>query len=107
MENPKRLIAIEKKINEINEKDRKVRILGTIISSNPDFAVIDDGTGTMTVRTENPLEERKRYRIIGQIYKKADNKLVMNAEIIQDMEKLNIDLYKKVEKIKLKLKSSN
>lgn len=107
MEKPKRLISIERKISEIDVNDKKIRILGVVISSKPEIAIIDDGTGTINVRTENPLEERKRYRIIGQVFQKGDNKFEMIAEIIQDMENLNMDLYQKVEQVKRKLKSTN
>ncbi len=102
MQSPRRQVAIEKKINEINENDKKVRILGVNISSTPEFAKIDDGTGVITVKIEYPLEERKRYRIIGQVSKQADNKFLIDAEIVQPMDKLNIDLYQKVLEIKRK-----
>ena len=107
MDRPKRLIAFDKKVEELSEMDKKVRILGIVISSTPDLAIVDDGTGTIAVRTADPLEEGSRYRIIGQIFRIAENKYELNAEIVQDMGKLNIDLYQKVEGIKRKLEPTN
>ncbi|MHA1300383.1 MAG: hypothetical protein ACTSO9_13270 [Candidatus Helarchaeota archaeon] len=107
MERSKRLVAYERKINEINENDKKIRILGIVVSSTPEIATIDDGTGVISVRTEKQLTEHGRYRIIGQVFKKGDNKFEMHAEIIQDMKKLNMDLYQKIDEIKRKLKSTN
>ncbi|NVM01613.1 MAG: hypothetical protein HWN67_04725 [Candidatus Helarchaeota archaeon] len=107
MRSPRRHVAIEIKINEINENDKRVRILGVNISSTQDFAKIDDGTGVINVKIEFPLEERKRYRIIGQVSKQSDKKFVIIAEIVQLMDKLDMDLYQKVFEIKRKSKSTN
>ncbi|MFX1451045.1 MAG: hypothetical protein ACFFCM_09395 [Promethearchaeota archaeon] len=107
MQSPRRQVAVERKINEIDVNDKRVRILGVTISSTSEFVKIDDGTGVINVKVESPLEERKRYRIIGQVYKQPDNKLIINAEIVQDMDKLDMDLYQKVLNIKKKSGSTN
>jgi hypothetical protein len=103
----KRRPAIERKINEISENDRRVRILGIVVSTAENLVVMDDGTGLIPVRVEETLREKGKYRIIGQVNKVAENKLEIVAEIVQDMRNLDMELYQKVIKIKRKFKSSN
>lgn len=107
MQYPKRLVAKERKIKELTENDQKVRILGIVVNSTPNSAILDDGTGVIQIRVEQPLKEKGRYRIIGQVYKKEQNKFEIVAEIIQNMDKLDIQLYQKVNEIKKEFDSTN
>ena len=107
MDKPKRLVAYNKKVQELTENDKKVRIIGIVVSSTPDLAILDDGSGTIAVRTSDPLKEGSKYRIIGQVFRISENKFELNAEIIQDMEKLDMNLLQKVEEIRKKYKPTN
>ena len=84
--------AIEKDIKNIDNNDNKVRILGTVISRKDNALVIDDGTGTIDVRADktDDISEGQKVRVFGRIANKT-----LFAEIIQDMTRLNIDLYNK------------
>ncbi|MBW6451536.1 MAG: hypothetical protein K0B02_02285 [DPANN group archaeon] len=89
----KESLAIEKDIKNINNKDNKVKILGTVISKINKNLIIDDKTGTINVTSTddiNNIFEGQIVRIFGRV---ANDTLF--AEIIQDMTKLDIELYKK------------
>lgn len=97
-----KVIAVEKNIKEINpEKDGRVRILGTIVSKEQNSLIIDDGTGTVRAFTQtdtNQFKDKQLVRITGRIMQNADN-FDIQAEIIQNMENLDVDLYNKTEKL--------
>lgn len=95
--------------------NKKVRILGSLISFKSPNGLIDDGTGLLTFmlndksdnfeRDKDLLEEImksevKTIRIVGFIY--VDKKPILKVNYIQDQRDRNLDLHEKVLKIKEK-----
>ncbi|MAG50343.1 hypothetical protein CL621_01720 [archaeon] len=89
----------EKQINDINETDTNLAISGMIISKTDSSFVMDDGTGQLIV-LNNDLEiiENKYIRVFGRLIPNEDN-FNLQADIIQDLSKIDTFLYNKVKKI--------
>jgi len=91
-----------RRINELNDTDYRVRVIGTVVSVSSDEQILDDGTGTINVRTDQKLEMGTLIRAIGRIFRKDDSTFELNAEIIQDMKGLDIELFNKVRELQKK-----
>lgn len=88
--------AVMRKISEINpEKDIRVRILGKVIDKNDNFIIIDDGSSKAEIITDINAEMNDFVRVFARVLPLEDG-YELRAEIIQDINSLNIDLYKKV-----------
>ena len=98
----RRLPALPKKITEINpEKDIRIRILGKVIDKSDEVLVVDDGSGKADIITtdlEVTVNIGDTVRVFTRVLPLEDG-YELRAEIIQDMTKLDLDLYKKVEGI--------
>jgi len=104
--------AIKKDVNEITENDKRIQILGTVVeyiagtvgdSSSLSEVILSDGTGNIRVFIDEDIDREYKpkeiIRVFGRVGK-DERGLYLNAEIIQDMNKLNIDLYKKIRKLR-------
>ena len=96
----KRLPAIEKRISEISDKDIRVSIRGVVIDSEERTVVVDDGSGKVKatfdeVQTDYP----KIVRVIGRVIP-FENGIEIQGEILQNMEKLDLDVFKKLTSIR-------
>ncbi|HPR42426.1 MAG TPA: hypothetical protein PK718_07800 [Candidatus Methanofastidiosa archaeon] len=78
-------------IKDISSSAR-ASVVGAIIRKDDMEMVIDDGTGQVTVllSEETPLKVTDKVRVIGRVYGNT-----IEAEVIQDMNDLNTDLYRK------------
>ncbi|HLD57724.1 MAG TPA: replication protein RepA [archaeon] len=94
----RRLPAIERKISEIQQQDIRVRLLGTVIDKQENSFVLDDSTGQVKVSTQSTHEENKIIRVIGKVIA-LESGFEIQAEIIQDMGGLDLDLFKRVEAV--------
>lgn len=94
---PRRLPAHERKVSEIGKDDVRVRLLGTVIDSKDNIVVLDDGTGKVNVVFSEPVraEVNKRVRVFGRAMP-MENGFEIQGEVIQDMEKVDLELYQKV-----------
>ena len=108
--------ALKKDIKEITKDDIRVQILGTVIEYIPGTIndsgslsqmILSDGTGNLNVLIDENLDREfkigDKVRVFGSLIHDAESDTKLYAEIIQDMNKLNIELYKKVEELKKKL----
>ncbi len=107
MEQARRRPSTDKSINEICEKDFRVRILGNVIDRNEadSLCTIDDGTGRATVFFASHeqftlAETGKLFRITGKV--RENNEI--EVEIIQDMSLLDTGLVEQVEHVLEKLR---
>lgn len=98
-------VAKEKKIKDVNKKDARVKITGTVIgkNENANSIKIDDGTGKVTVllESEQRFEEigmEDFIRIIGSVLA-FDEGFEIKADVIQDFSEVDKELYKKVESV--------
>lgn len=110
MENAQRRPGVEKTISEINEKDYRVRIIGTVVDRDDanNLCVIDDGTGRATAFFEGQehfslIETGKPLRIIGKV-RRNENGIEIDAEIIQDMSMLDLELSEQTNQVLEKLR---
>jgi len=96
----RRAPAIQKNISDINEKDIRVRLLGRIIDKNDSLIVIDDGTGKADIVFDPELIDIKAgtgdiVRIFTRVLPLEEG-YELRAEIVQGMNGLDYELYKKV-----------
>lgn len=115
MERPRRRKpAQERWIRELSDQDlqKRVKVLGSIldIKSEPNqdqtYAILDDGTGRVEIVVNHPISFKtgNQIRILGILGKTDQDEYIIDAEIIQDMKNLDIDLYKRVKEVKRKFK---
>jgi len=73
-------------------KSARVSVVGTVIRKDDEEMTIDDGTGQVNVMLNDDVSFKIKdtIRVIGRVYGNT-----IEAEIIQDMNELNTDLYKK------------
>lgn len=122
----KRMPSVEKCVSEITDTDTRVRVTGAVIESTDISLILDDGTGTVRVVFAKPhqLGGEKLVRVIGRVMPTdsrtiregvvqsdegprtqeggvhADAGFEISGEIVQDMEKLDLDVFKKLQYIK-------
>ncbi len=81
------------KISQLKENDSRVALVGSVTSVKSDSFVLDDGEARVEILSEQPVE-RKLVRVFCNI---ADNKL--KADVIQNLEGLDVNLFKKIEEL--------
>jgi hypothetical protein len=107
------------KIEKIEDfMNKKVRILGSYIPSDSSVdgiieGIIDDGTSSIKfvingdtnkkLFTSLKKSKNKTIRIVGRVVMDKNQILSIKTDYVQDMRKLNKELYLKVEKLKIKM----
>jgi hypothetical protein len=101
MENQRRLPSVARKISDIKSEDRRVAVIGTVIGNEGNTIVLDDGTGKLNARFEEPvaMELNKPARVFGRVMP-TENGFDLQGEVAQDMSALDMELLKKVEELK-------
>lgn len=89
-------------IKDISPNDIRVRVVGRIVESRPGFVVLDDGSGSIVVKTDEWLEIGNIIRAIGNIHKKEDGSFEIGASIIQNMNDLDLSRYMEVYELRKK-----
>ena len=95
----RRFPAAVKRISDISDEPR-VSVVGTVVRCGQAEFILDDGTGQLTVITSEDVhvKERDIVRVIGKVYGKT-----MEAEIVQEMDDLNMQLYVKMYELRKKV----
>ena len=92
--------ALRRKINEISEKDIRARILGRIIDISDSTIIIDDGTGKADIIFDPDMlsVNVKTGDLVGVFARvlPLEEGFELRAEIIQNMNGLDYELYRKV-----------
>ena len=98
--NQRMLPSVDRKVSEIKEDDIRVRVLGTVVDKSESSVVVDDGTGKITANFDGPVkaELNQRVRIFGRVITTAEGR-ELQGEVLQDMSKLDMELYKKVNEL--------
>jgi len=109
--------ALKKDISDIIKDDVKVQILGTVVdyittddedTRSLNQLIISDGTDSIKVfldeNTDRNFKVKEKVRVFGTPIINDENKFDISAEIIQDMNSLNIDLYNQIRKLRAKNK---
>lgn len=93
----RRFPALFRKIDSINpEKDIRVRLLGTVIDNANGVVVIDDGSGRAEIVTEGTnLNTGDTVMVFCRVLP-LETGYELRMEIVQDMNGLDMDLYKKI-----------
>ncbi len=96
----RRIPCLERRISDIRPDDVRVRVLGTVIDMDRERVVIDDGTGRITAVFDKPpgAKPNQLVRIFGRIIP-VENGFELQADILQDMSRLDLELYKKVAEV--------
>lgn len=102
--------ALKKNIDDITDEDSRVQIIGTILeyvpgiigdSSSLSQLIITDGTGNIKVFVDEYIDRDFKTQDKIRVYAKVianDENFDLNAEVIQDMNELDINLYNRVRK---------
>lgn len=98
-----RVVASESTIKDLAGKENaRVKILGTVVNKATDGMILDDGTGSIRVWVPPTaeLKEKQLVLVIGWASRsKKDGELEIRADIVQDSSSLDLDAYRKVQKI--------
>ncbi|MFX1294688.1 MAG: hypothetical protein ACFFD2_07520 [Promethearchaeota archaeon] len=106
--------AQERWINELSDQDlqKRIRVLGSIVDiksiQDQVFAILDDGTKQIQINIKEtiPLKSGNHIRVFGILGKNEKDEYIIEAEIIQDMNSLDIEFYKRVQDVKRRFKNS-
>lgn len=92
----KRISAPRKKISEINpEKDVRVQILGRVVDISDGTLIVDDGSATAEIVTEQGANVNDIVRVFSRVLPLEEG-YELRAEIVQNMNALDMELYRKV-----------
>ncbi len=83
-----------RKISQITSSDSKVALVGTVSQVNENSFVVDDGTGKAEISSDIKVEENKIVRVFCMA---SGGKL--KADIVQNLENLDLNLFKTVEEL--------
>lgn len=92
--------AKPRRISEIKTADDQVQVVGLVVDKKESSLVLDDGSGKLNVLFEDPalvedIEVGSKIRVFGTPLNIADTH-ELHSEIIQKLDELDLDLYKKV-----------
>ena len=95
---PRKAPAVSRLLRDIGPEDLRIRVVGRIKSIKNNRAILEDGTDEMTLLFDNPtnLQPGKQVRVFGRPDKNA-----LVVELVQDMDKLDIDVYNKVKALEV------
>ncbi len=100
--------AKQRIIKDITNNDERIQVTAYIkrIIDNEQI-LLDDKTGEINVKITNidnfNSKENDLINVIGDLELKSNGEKMINADIIQDMNKLNFDYYQKIYQIKKEL----
>ncbi len=89
---------IPKKISQLTSKDSRISLVGNIIQSKENSFILDDGTAKAEISFEGELkgnEGELKSKLVRVFCSIADEKL--KADVVQPLEGLDLNLFKKVE----------
>jgi tRNA(Ile2) C34 agmatinyltransferase TiaS len=98
--------AIEKQIKDIASNEASfIKLLGVVLEKKHNVALIDDGTGKARIlalddELISKIKVGDKIRVFGSVLQGEGGEIQINANIIQNMNKLNIKLRSQVEKLK-------
>ena len=94
----KRQPAIEKQIKDLSKEDVDVAISGLVINKNENSFFLDDGTGQIPISFIDPIEAEGYVRVFGRVIS-SENGFEVQGEILQDLNKIDKVLYKKIKEL--------
>jgi hypothetical protein len=96
----KRMPSVDRTVSGIKHDDIRVAIVGTVIDSQENRVIIDDGTGKVTVSFEDPVkaENTKLVRVLGRVIP-MDNGVELQGDVLQPMDGMDMELKKRVDEL--------
>ena len=85
----------EQNIKDLNSNTLKIAITGLIVSKSENMITIDDRTGSLPVLIDTDLPVNTFVKVYG-ILIPSDQGFELQGNLIQDLSKINQELYKKV-----------
>jgi hypothetical protein len=94
----KRMPSVDRTVSAIRPDDVRVAVIGTVIDSQENRVIIDDGTGKLTVSFEAPVttENAKLVRVLGRVIP-MEGGVELQGDVIQPMDGIDMVLKKKVD----------
>ncbi len=89
---------IPRKIASIEENDEKISLLGKVEEVGEDFFILNDETGKIKISSNFKVEKDSLLKVF---CRKIEGELI--ADFIQNMEGLDLELWKKAESLYLRL----
>lgn len=83
-----------KHVSEVNLRDYRIALIGRVISVGKNSLILDDDSGKIEIFSDFDVQKNKLVRVFCSM---VDEKL--KADIIQDLEKLDLNLFKKVKEL--------
>jgi len=102
--------AKQRIIEDIKNTDERVQLTGYIKKIEENFITLDDKSGQIQVNISDvdfKFNINDLVNIIGNIELQSDGKYILQADIIQDMTKLNFKYYQKLYQLKKELEELN
>lgn len=98
----RRDVSTPVKIKDLEEREGRVSILGTVVSKNPELSsfILDDGEDqvlvlTRKVRDFEEIEEGRMVRVLGKIWGEGDE-VEIQADFIQNFSEIDKELYEEL-----------
>lgn len=101
--------AIQRIIEDIKNSDERIQVTGYIKNIEVDYFILDDKSDEIKVNIENfdfKSTEKDLINVIGDLTISVEGEKIINAEIIQDMNKLNFKYYQKLYQLKKELEET-
>ena len=99
--------AKQRIIKDVKNEDERIQITGYVKNLvENDHLILEDKTGVIKVSIKNidfNFKERNLVNIIGKLMIKTDGEKIIDADIVQDMNKLNFEYYCKLYDLKKEL----
>lgn len=89
---------VEKLISDLKKEDTNVAVSGIIISKEDNSLVIDDNTGQIVVNLNAPQDVQGYVRVLGRVLPYEEG-IQLQEYVIQDLNKIDKVLYKKVKEL--------
>ncbi len=90
---------VERFINDLKKEDTNVAISGMIVSKEDNSFIIDDNTGQILVTLSNSHDIKASYvRVLGRVLPYEEG-VQIQGFIVQDLDKIDKVLYKKVKEL--------
>lgn len=102
--------AKQRIVKDISNNDMRIQVTGYIKSLiDEDIIMLDDKSGEVRVNKANidnfKYKKNDLINVIGDLEFHSDGEKTINAEIVQDMNKLNFEYYQKIYQIRKELDS--
>lgn len=102
-----RQYAKQRMIKDITDEDLRIQVTGYFKEKiDENLIILDDDTGEIKVNVNDidfKFKQEDLINVIGELSIKVSGEKEIEAEIIQDMKRLNFEYYKKIYEIKKEL----